>query len=223
MDKLFEVLSQAFSPFKLLLIGYLILIYTDKITVTDYRIHILFGIIFIIGEILHNDCLRIGLNNLGQRMFKSENVLNQPNDDTSTQSKSNSISNDESLILQANNADHTLSNIHFLMHSILIASITLLLTISNNTNQCYIILLAILGIIVSLISLAALVRSQAFKEFWEMRVNPNYRNEWKEYINLKYKNKICNKFVSVAHYSRRILIFIFIIVYTVLIIISIYK
>jgi len=113
----------------------------------------------------------------------------------------------------ANQSDHTLTQIHFLVHSILIATITILLSTAKCKQSFWLVaILSLGGILASIITSAALKRSESFKLFWKSKVDYYFIKEMDE--NLKPK-------CWIARCSRKLMIWVFFSVYIIFIIYSI--
>lgn len=72
VESISKIPAEIFSPFKILIIGYIILIAMGKIQ-TNNSCFLSVMIPLVILEIFHNDCLRIILNRFGKWVFSRAN------------------------------------------------------------------------------------------------------------------------------------------------------
>lgn len=129
----------------------------------------------------------------------------------------------------ANSADHSMTNIHFIVHSILLTAITILISSSNINNDVIYTILALLisvvGFIASINSYIAIKRARGYLHFWISNDKSNYNelkklkdffDDWESFINeksgfeFKFTRILMIKIISIIY-----LLFTFYIIYKI--------
>lgn len=118
-------------------------------------------------------------------------------------------------IFHANAADHSISNIHFIVHSIIIASISVLSS-KQSPDHIIIFLISIIGILIAIVTAFTLIRAKLYRLYWESKTK--FRENYNKFLEKEFNNK-CKKCLSdcIGNNSREFIVLFISIIYLIFI------
>lgn len=117
------------------------------------------------------------------------------------------------LYFAANSADHSVTSLHFTVHSILVAAIAIVLG-GGPLSGFFGAIVSILGLVMTRISWKAIVRAIEYRKYWEAQVDPELFAEMYDFLN----NATGERPNPPDSKSRNAVLYVFALLYVVLLV-----